>query len=198
MVRWLIVGLGNPGREYALSPHNIGFMTIERLAARNGILLNRREARAVTGAGQVSGAPVLLAQPQTFMNLSGSSVRPLMEKYELDAGSLVVIYDDHDLPWTALRIRKSGSSGGHNGMSDIIRALGTDEFIRVRLGISSGRGERAEPDFLLKPIGKERREELDGFLDYAAQAVESIISEGAEKAMTRFNRRALGETSEAK
>lgn len=198
MVRWLIVGLGNPGREYARSPHNIGFMAIDRLAERNGILLDRREARAITGPGTVAGAPVVLAKPQTFMNLSGSSVRPLMEKYELDASGLVVIYDDHDLPWTALRIRERGSAGGHNGMSDIIRSLGTDDFARVRLGISSGRGERAEPEFLLKPMRRERGEELDGFLDYAAQAVESIISEGADKAMTRFNRRALGETSEAK
>ncbi|MGE5487733.1 MAG: aminoacyl-tRNA hydrolase [bacterium] len=198
MVRWLIVGLGNPGREYAWSPHNIGFMAVDRLAERNGIVLDRREVRAVTGSGTVAGTPVLLAKPQTYMNLSGSSVRPLLEKYGLDASGLMVVYDDHDLPWTALRIRERGSAGGHNGMGDIIRSLGTEDFTRVRLGIRAGTGERAEPGFLLKPMRREWKEELDGFLDYAAQAVESIISEGVEKAMTRFNRRALGETSEAK
>jgi PTH1 family peptidyl-tRNA hydrolase len=195
---WLIVGLGNPGPEYAASPHNIGFMTVDRLAARNGVLMDRREARAITGAGTVGGRRVRLAKPQTFMNLSGSSVRPLLEKYEMAPSSLLVIYDDNDLDWTALRIRERGSAGGHNGMKDILRSLGTEEFPRVRLGINPGRGARAIPDFLLKPMRRELREELDGFLDYAAQAVESIISEGAEKAMTRFNRRALGETSEAK
>ncbi len=198
MPQWLVVGLGNPGREYAASPHNIGFRVIGRLAERNGVIMNRRETRAITGSGMVSGAPVLLAKPQTFMNLSGTSVRPLLEKYELRAANLIVVYDDNDLPWMALRIRESGSPGGHRGMKDIIQSLGTDEFVRVRLGINPGMGTRAEPEFLLKPMRREQREELDGFLDYAAQAVESIISEGAEKAMTRFNRRALGETSEAK
>jgi PTH1 family peptidyl-tRNA hydrolase len=198
MPKWLVAGLGNPGPEYAHSPHNLGFLVADRLAERSGIVMNRREARSITGAGAVAGKPVLIAKPQTYMNLSGGSVRPLLEKYELTPGNLIVVYDDNDLVWTALRIRESGSAGGHNGMKDIIRTLGTDEFARVRLGINPGRGTRAEPDFLLKPMRRELREELDNFLDYSAQAVESIISEGAEKAMTRFNRRALGETSEAK
>ncbi len=192
------MGLGNPGREYAASPHNIGFMVIDRLAGRNGAIMNRREARAITGPAVVSGVPVLLAKPQTYMNLSGSSVRPLLEKYELTAANLIVVYDDNDLPWTALRIRESGSAGGHNGMKDIIRSLGTEEFTRVRLGINPEAGTRAEPEVLLRPMRRGQKEELDGFLDYAAQAVESIISEGVDKAMTRFNRRALGETTEAK
>jgi PTH1 family peptidyl-tRNA hydrolase len=195
---WIIVGLGNPGPEYAVSPHNIGFMTVDRLAARNGAVMDRREARAITGAAMAGGKRALLAKPQTFMNLSGSSVKPLLEKYELAPAGLLVVYDDNDLDWTALRIRERGSAGGHNGMKDIIRVLGTEEFPRVRLGINPTRGTRAHPEFLLKPMRRELREELDSFLDYAAQAVESIISEGAEKAMTRFNRRALGETSEAK
>jgi PTH1 family peptidyl-tRNA hydrolase len=198
MPEWLVVGLGNPGPEYACSPHNLGFLVADRLAERGGVIMNRREARSITGGGNVAGKVVLIAKPQTFMNLSGGSVRPLLEKYELSPANLVVIYDDNDLSWTSLRIRERGSAGGHNGMKDIIRSLGTDEFARVRLGINPGRGTRAEPDFLLKPMRRELREELDNFLDYSAQAVESIISEGAEKAMTRFNRRALGETSEAK
>ncbi len=198
MVEWLVVGLGNPGAEYALSPHNIGFMVVDRLAARNGAILNRREARAVTGLATVADRPVLLAKPQTYMNLSGESVRPLVEKYELTPARLVVIHDDHDLPWSALRIRERGSAGGHHGMESLIRSLGTNEFVRVRLGIDPGRGGRAEPEYLLRPLRRELNKELEALLDYASEAVESIISEGAEKAMTRFNRRALGETSEAK
>ena len=108
------------------------------------------------------------------------------------AHPVIVIYDDHDLPWTALRIRQRGSAGGHHGMESVIRAIGSEDFTRVRLGIDSGTGRPAEPDFLLRPLRREQKQELDGFLDYAAQAVETIISEGAEKAMTRFNRRARG------
>jgi peptidyl-tRNA hydrolase, PTH1 family len=195
MADWLVVGLGNPGEEYALSPHNIGFMVIDRLGEGCGIRTGRRDSRALTGRGIIAGQHVVLAKPQTFMNLSGDSVRPLLDWNGLTAANLVVVYDDHDLPWTALRIRPNGSAGGHHGMESVIRALGTNEFARVRLGIDFGRG-RAEPEFLLKPFRREHRQELDDFLDYGAQAVASIISEGVEKAMTRFNRRAQGERSE--
>jgi PTH1 family peptidyl-tRNA hydrolase len=195
MVEWLVVGLGNPGPEYALSPHNIGFMVVDRLAAQCGARITYKDSRALTGWAQVGGRRVLLAKPQTYMNLSGEAVKALLDKNSLSAGSLVVVYDDHDLPWTSLRIRPRGSAGGHHGMESLIRSLGTNGFPRVRLGINPGAG-RAEPDFLLKPIRREQREELDGLLDYAVQAVVSIISEGVEKAMTRFNRRAQGENNE--
>jgi PTH1 family peptidyl-tRNA hydrolase len=193
MVSWLVVGLGNPDAQYELSPHNLGFMTIDRLAKQYGIRVTHREARARTGQGEVEGQPVLLAKPQTYMNLSGRSVGPLLEKH---GGSLVVVYDEHNLPWGALRIRQRGSAGGHHGMESVIAAVGTDEFIRVRLGINPGGAHRAEPEYLLKPLRREQAKELDGFLDRAAQAVVSIISEGAEKAMTRFNRRAQGENED--
>jgi PTH1 family peptidyl-tRNA hydrolase len=195
MADWLVVGLGNPGDEYLLSPHNIGFMVIDRLGEGCGIKTGRRSSRALTGRGLVAGQHVVLAKPQTYMNLSGDSVRPLLDRNGLTAANLVVVYDDHDLPWTALRIRTNGSAGGHHGMESVIRALGTNEFVRVRLGIDFGRG-RAEPEFLLKPFRREHRQELDDFLDYAVQAVASIISEGVDKAMTRCNRRAQGERSE--
>jgi peptidyl-tRNA hydrolase, PTH1 family len=193
MLDWLVVGLGNPDAEYALSPHNIGFMVIDRLAARNGARVTRKESRALAGLCEIGGRPSMLAKPQTYMNLSGGSVKPLLEKHGLGPESLVVVYDDHDLPWGSLRIRKSGSAGGHHGVESVIGCIGTNEFTRVRLGIDPGGTRRAEPAYLLKPLRREQLKELDDFLDYAAQAVESIVSEGAEKAMTRFNRRAQGE-----
>ncbi len=195
MVEWLVVGLGNPGEEYAQSPHNIGFMVVDRLAEGCGARVKRKDSRALAGQTAVGGTPVLLAKPQTYMNLSGEAVKPLLEKNALTAERLIVVYDDHDLPWTALRIRPSGSAGGHHGMESVIRSIGTTEFTRVRLGIDFGRG-RADPDYLLKPLRREQRKQLDDFLDYAAQAVGSIISEGVEMAMTKFNRRAQGEKTE--
>jgi len=193
---WLIAGLGNPDREYEHSPHNIGFMVVDRLASQNGIRVSRKQCRALVGSGEVAGRQVLLAKPQTYMNLSGRSVGPLLEKHGLEPARLLVIYDDHDLIWTGLRIRQRGSAAGHHGMESVIAAIGTNECTRVRLGIDPGGTKRADPDYLLKPLRREQRKELDGFLDYAAQAVASIISEGAEKAMTRFNRRSLGEKPE--
>jgi len=194
--RYLIVGLGNPGRRYRLSPHNLGFMVVDRLAETHGIAIAGVRAQSLVGEGRIAGVPVLLAKPQTYMNLSGEAVAELLDGEGLTPAELVVIYDDHDLPWRALRIRARGSSGGHHGMESVIQALGTDEFVRVRLGIDPGEGGRADPDFLLAPLGPRQQEELAGFLDYAAQAVAAIISEGVERSMTRFNRRAPGQNNE--
>ena len=195
MAAWLIAGLGNPDAEYAQTPHNLGFMAIDVLAAQSGARVKRKECGALVGQGQLEGRAVLLAKPQTYMNLSGHAVGPLLEKNELGPGNLIVVYDDHNLPWGSLRIRPRGSAGGHHGMESVIAGIGTDEFIRVRLGINPG-ALRAEPEYLLKPLRREQLKELEDFLGYAAQAVVSIISEGAEKAMTRFNRRAQGEKEE--
>lgn len=192
---YLVIGLGNPGAEYSLSPHNLGFMVVDRLAETYGIRVRRRDSSALVGAGQIEGVPVLLAKPQTYMNLSGVAVRGLLEKRACGPGDLIVVYDDHDLPWQALRIRPQGSAGGHHGMESIIRGVGTSEFVRVRLGIDPGHG-RADPEFLLAPFRRGQLKELADFLDYAAQAVVAIISGGVEKAMTKFNRRAPGEPSE--
>ena len=119
MAEWLVVGLGNPGREYALSPHNLGFMVIDRLAERNAIRIARKLSRALVGGGEICGKAVLLAKPQTYMNLSGESVKPLLEMGSMTAANLIVVYDDNDLPWKNLRIRPRGSAGGHHGMESV-------------------------------------------------------------------------------
>jgi len=189
----LIVGLGNPGSEYEHTAHNLGFMVVDRLAARHGIRVSRKECMALVGHGSIPPCRVVLAEPQTFMNLSGSSVQGLLVKYEIAAAAgLILIYDDLDLPWLSLRIRREGSAGGHNGVRSVIAAMGTQEFVRVRLGIDGGSGNRDGARIVLAKLSRARNKELDELLDYASQAVESIIADGAEKAMTRFNRRAGG------
>ena len=189
---FLVAGLGNPGEEYAHTPHNLGFLTIDRLAERHGIRVTRKDSRALVGVGEIDGREVMLAKPQTFMNLSGSSLAPLMEKHSIGSADLVVVYDELDLPWTALRIKPKGSAAGHKGMKSIIASLGTSDLARVRLGIHPGHPLRDGAEFVLAPLGRARMKELDGFVGYAADAVRSIIAEGVEMAMTRFNRRAPG------
>jgi PTH1 family peptidyl-tRNA hydrolase len=188
----LVAGLGNPGEEYASTPHNIGFLTVDRLAERHGIRVTRKDSRALAGVGEIGGRAVMLAKPQTFMNLSGTSLLPLMQKHEIGIGELVVVYDELDLPWLGLKIKPKGSAAGHNGMKSIIASLGTNEFSRVRLGVHPGHPLKGGSDYLLAPFSRSQKKELDGFIDFAADAVESIIAEGVEKSMTRFNRRAPG------
>jgi peptidyl-tRNA hydrolase, PTH1 family len=192
----LVVGLGNPGEEYAHTPHNLGFLVVDRLAEQNSIRVTRRDSRALVGVGEIGGRPVMLAKPQTFMNLSGTSLAPLMEKHELGPQDLVLVYDELDLQWTALRIKPRGSSANHNGVESVIRSLGTDDFIRVRLGIHPGHPIRSGADFVLSPFKRQQEKELDELVGYAADAVSSIIAEGVEKAMTKYNRRAQGLTTE--
>ena len=136
---FLVAGLGNPGEEYALSPHNLGFLTIDRLAERHGIRVNRKDSKALVGVGEIDGTPVMLAKPQTYMNLSGTSLAPLMEKHSIPVDRLIVVYDELDLPWLSLRIKPTGSAAGHNGMKSVIAYLGTSDLVRVRLGIHPGR-----------------------------------------------------------
>jgi len=193
---FLVAGLGNPGEEYALSPHNLGFLTIDRLAERHGIRVNRKDSKALVGVGELDGHPVMLAKPQTFMNLSGTSLAPLMEKHSIPRESLIVVYDELDLRWLSLRIKPRGSAAGHNGMKSVIGALKSSDIVRVRLGIHPGCPIASGADFVLAPVRRSQREELDGFVGYAADAVRSIIAEGVEKAMTKFNRRAPGLNTE--
>ena len=191
----LIVGLGNPGVEYERTPHNLGFLVIDQLAERNGgIRVNRPEAKAFTGLGTVGKRAAVLAKPQTFMNLSGPSVKGLLEKYTLTAANLIVVYDEMDLPWTAVRIKKSGSAAGHNGIKSLIGVLGSGDFIRVRVGIDPHPEDRSHrgPSLVLGKFRPGQAKELDELLSYTAKAVESIIAEGVEKSMTKFNRRAQG------
>jgi len=195
---FLVAGLGNPGVEYALTPHNLGFLTIDRLAERHGIRVTRRDSKALVGVGEIEGRPVMLAKPQTFMNLSGTSLAPLMQKHEIGTDSLIVVYDELDLAWTSVRIKPKGSAAGHKGMQSVIGGLGTNEFVRVRLGIHPDHPIGDGAEFVLAPFRRSQRKELDELTGYAADAVRSIIAEGVEKAMTRFNRRAPGlQTEEA-
>jgi PTH1 family peptidyl-tRNA hydrolase len=194
---FLVAGLGNPGEEYANTPHNMGFMVVDRLAEMHQIRVNRRDSKALAGVGQIAGHEVMLAKPQTFMNLSGTSLQPLMEKHSLTAGDLILVYDELALPWTGLRIKPRGSSAGHNGADSVIRELGTTDFTRVRLGIHPGPPLRSGTDYLLSPFKRAQMKELEQLVADGADAVVSIIAEGVEKAMTRFNRRAQGSNEEA-
>ena len=189
---FLVAGLGNPGEEYALSPHNLGFLTVDRLAERYAIRVTRKDSKALAGVGEIDGREVMLAKPQTFMNLSGPSLAQLMEKHQIALQDVVVVYDELDLPWRALKIKPKGSAAGHNGMKSVIQSLQTSEIVRVRLGIHPGHPIRDGAEFVLAPIKRSQWKELDEFVDYAAGAVRSIAAEGVEKAMTKFNRRAPG------
>ncbi|HEX3745458.1 MAG TPA: aminoacyl-tRNA hydrolase [Bryobacteraceae bacterium] len=193
---FLVAGLGNPGEEYALTPHNLGFLAVDRLAERHGIRITRKDSRALIGLGEIEGQPVMLAEPQTFMNLSGTSLQPLMEKHSIEVSRLIVVYDELDLEWGALKIKMKGSAAGHNGMKSVIGSLGTSEIVRVRLGVHPGHPLQSGTDYLLAPIKRSQRTELDELIGYAADAVRTIIAEGVEKAMTRYNRRAPGSNKE--
>ena len=138
MVDFLMAGLGNPGEEYENTPHNLGFMVIDRLAESNAIRVGRKENMSLVGLGAIEEKQVALAKPQTYMNLSGPSVKGLLERYELKPDRLIVVYDELDLPWGSLQIKPKGSAAGHKGMKSVIAALGTSEFVRVRLGIHPG------------------------------------------------------------
>jgi len=193
---YLVAGLGNPGEEYALTPHNLGFLTVDRLAEQHGIRVTRKDSHALIGVGEIDGREVMLAKPQTFMNLSGTSLAPLMEKHGIELGQLVIVYDELDLPWGTLRIKPKGSAAGHNGMKSAIRSLKTSEIARVRLGIHPGHPIADGAEFVLAPIKRSQIKELDEIVGFAADAVRSIIAEGVEKPMTKFNRRAPGLTKE--
>ena len=188
----LIVGLGNPGIEYQFTPHNLGFLAIDRIANNLGVEVRNRQCRALTARAVIAGQPVILAKPQTFMNLSGLSVRELVAEYQVEVNSdLIVIYDELDLPLGTIRIRQRGSSAGHNGMESILGALGTDEFLRIRLGVAPDRKVTDGVKFVLTPFRKAQLKVVDEVLDTAAEAVEVILKEGPAAAMNRFNRKAV-------
>jgi peptidyl-tRNA hydrolase, PTH1 family len=189
---FVVVGLGNPGQEYAATPHNIGFMVVDALAAVHAIRVTRKENAALVGLGSIGGKSVALAKPQTFMNLSGPSVKGLLQRYEADPSRLLLVYDELDLPWTVMKIKPKGSAAGHNGVKSVISSLGTNEFPRLRLGIHPGHTIRSGADFVLAPFKRSQQKEVEETVERAHEAVESIIADGVEKAMTVFNRRAGG------
>lgn len=190
--RALVVGLGNPGEEYENTYHNLGFLAVDRLADRHNIRVTRKECMALVGGGRIGATEVALAKPQTYMNVSGPSVKGLLDRHGFEPRHLVLVFDELDLPWQTLRIRPKGSAGGHHGVESVIRSVGTNEFARVRLGINPGHKVADGAGYVLSRIRKAREKELDELLDVAAQAVESILAEGVEKSMTRFNGRAQG------
>jgi PTH1 family peptidyl-tRNA hydrolase len=196
---FLVVGLGNPGLEYQWSPHNAGFMAIDRIAAQEGVVVGNRRCRAVTATCRMAGREVILAKPETFMNLSGVAVAALVREFEADpAKDLLVIYDELDLVLGTLKIRERGSPAGHNGARSITAALGSQEWLRLRIGVgldlppeavAAGAGRRRDKDYLLSPMRKGDLAVLDEVLDRVAMATRRIVEVGPAAAMNEFNRR---------
>ncbi len=187
----LIVGLGNPGIEYQFTPHNMGFLAVDRIAEECGVRVNNRHCRAQTARTRIAGREVVLAKPETFMNLSGASVAELVREYEAKPEEdLVLLYDELDLPFGSLRVRPRGRSAGHNGVQSIIGALGTQEFTRIRLGIGPDHPVGDGARYVLSQFKKAQLETVSEVLDQAAEAVKVILAEGVQAAMNRFNRKA--------
>lgn len=196
---FLVVGLGNPGPEYFWTPHNAGFLAIDRIAEQEGVVVQNRRCRAVTASCRIAGRPVILAKPETFMNLSGASVSALVREYEADPSKdLLVIYDELDLMLGTFKIRERGSPAGHNGARSITAALGTQEWLRLRIGvgkemppeaIAAGASKRGGKEYLLSPMNKRDLAVLDEVLDKVATATRRILQDGPAPAMNEFNRK---------
>ena len=184
--RYLIVGLGNPGRGHAFNRHNLGFMAVDRLAARHAIDLKRVQSKAIVGSGRVAERPVILAKPQTFMNLSGEAVGQLADYYRVPLGNLLVIYDELDIPFGVLRLREKGGAGGHNGMRSIIARLG-NEFARLRLGIGRPPGRMDPAAYVLQDFGRDELPVVSDMLDTTVAAIESFVRDGIDLTMSRYN-----------
>jgi len=186
----VIVGLGNPGIEYQFTPHNIGFLAVDRIAEQCGVTVDNRHSKAQTARARIGSEEVWLAKPETYMNLSGMSVRELVEKSGVDPErDLIVIYDELDLPLGMIRIRERGSSAGHNGMQSIINALQTEEIARIRLGVAPDDPGKGGARYILGQFKKSQLVRVDEVLDLTAQAVTVIFNEGTKAAMNRFNRK---------
>jgi PTH1 family peptidyl-tRNA hydrolase len=184
--KFLIAGLGNPGREYKRNRHNIGFMVVERLAEKYDIRLGRVQQKAITGEGRIKERPVILVKPQTYMNLSGDSIGPLVNYYKVPLAHVLVVYDEIDLPFGTLRLRSKGGSGGHNGMKSVIQHLGQD-FPRLRLGVGRPAGRMPPAAHVLRDFDKEEEPILLELLDSAIETIETYLMEDVDLAMTRHN-----------
>jgi len=187
---WLIVGLGNPDPEYQWTPHNLGFLAVDELANRGGIRVERPEGKALVGRGKLAGQEVLLAKPQTYMNLSGVSVRELLEKYELTRDDLLVMWDEVQLPWGIIRLAPEGSAGSHNGAKSVIGSLATQKFARLRLGCGPDHPLDSRKEYVLRPMKKAELEVAAEEVEQAGDAVELWLTNGIDAAMNKFNRRA--------
>ncbi len=185
----LIVGLGNPGREYHWTRHNMGFLLLDELAREHRLPVGRRGLKSVYGRGRIARADVILAKPQTFMNLSGEAVQRLLHFFKVPPPELVVLHDDLDLPWGKIRIRIGGSSGGHRGILSIHEAIGSEAFIRLKIGIGRPAAPGRDPaDYVLDPLPEAEKEELKDILKRGAEAVEMLLSRGPQEAMNRFHK----------
>jgi peptidyl-tRNA hydrolase, PTH1 family len=185
----LIVGLGNPGMEYAWTPHNLGFLVVDKLAEQAGIRVTRPESKSYLGLGNIAGHEVVLAKPQTMMNLSGLAVRELVGRAECEPSDVIVVCDDIALPWGMLRVRERGSAGGHNGLKSVISALGTTEFPRVRLGVQPDEFWGDLKEYVLRQIRRDEEDLVAEEIALGAEAVKVMVTEGVPRAMNRFNRR---------
>ena len=196
---FIVVGLGNPGPDYLWTPHNAGFMAVDRIAQQEGVVVQNRRCRAMTATCRIAGREVILAKPETYMNLSGASVSALVQEYEADPQQeLLVIYDELDLGLGTFKIRERGSPAGHNGARSVTAALGSQEWLRLRIGVGqnlppeamvAGASRRGGKDFLLSPMGKRDLAVLDEVLDRVATATRRIIEVGSAAAMNEFNRK---------
>ena len=185
-IEFVIAGLGNPGSEYENTRHNAGFITIDILAEKTGLRVNRQKHRALVGTGIIAGHKVMLVKPQTYMNLSGESIRQVLDYYKVPVERLVVIYDDIDLPAGDIRIRKKGSAGTHNGMKSIVSKIGSGDFPRIRIGIGDNRkGNLAE--YVIGNMSKEEERNLKPVFEKCADAAVSIVRDGTDIAMNRYN-----------
>jgi len=192
----LIVGLGNPDPEYQWTPHNLGFLAVDELANRGGIRVERPEGKALVGRGKLAGQEVLLAKPQTYMNLSGVSVRELLGKYELTPDDLLVLWDEVQLPWGSIRLAPDGSAGSHNGAKSVIGSLGTQKFARLRLGCGPDHPLGTRREYVLRPMKKAELEVAAEEVALAGDAVELWLTSGIDAAMNKFNRRPDNEKEE--
>ena len=185
----LIVGLGNPGSEYATTRHNIGFMAVDRLVRKYGLTACRSRINAEIAEGDIAGVRVLAAKPKAYMNRSGDPVSDIVQTHGIQCEDMVVIHDDIDLAYERLKIKEKGGDGGHNGLRSLIDALGTDEFVRVRMGVGRPEGDIGVVDYVLAKFDANQRIILEPFLSRAIEAAAAILCEGAKDAMNRFNRK---------
>jgi PTH1 family peptidyl-tRNA hydrolase len=184
--RWLIIGLGNPGEDYEESRHNVGFRVVDELARRHGGKVRGHAAKSLTGLVRAGGRELVLAKPQTMMNLSGSAAKALRSKFAVPLERTFIVHDDMDLPFGRLRIRKEGSSAGHHGVDSLIEAYGTKAFVRFRVGVGRPVGDGI--DYVLGPFTGQEREAVRGLISRAADAVTLAIEQGVDRAMTEFNK----------
>ena len=185
---YLVIGLGNPGREYKNTRHNIGFLLMDLLAEHLGVSFTRTQFKSLVTNGWLDNKKIILAKPQTFMNRSGQAVRSLMKFYKIESHQLLVAYDDVDLPFDTIRMKPSGGSGGHKGMQSIIEQLGTQDYPRLRLGVGRPPGYKQAADYVLKPFSKDEADFLQNFIERAADAVKAFVVDGIDPAMTHYNR----------